>query len=213
MATRDSAATRTRLLEAARGAIRTKGYAATTVDDICVAAGVSKGSFFHHFASKDALGIAAVDAFSEMADGLFAQAPFTRLDDPRDRLFGYVDFRASLLEGELAEYTCLLGTTVQEVHSTHPALRDACERAIASHVRNLSADIAAAKKRHAPGAKWSAESVGYFMQSVLQGAFILAKARQSPEVARECLQHLRRYLATLFGEPRTTPPRSKETKR
>ena len=212
MATRDSATTRTRLLEAARGAIRAKGYAATTVDDICLAAGVSKGSFFHHFASKDALGIAAVEAFSEMADGLFAQAPFSALDDPRDRLFGYVDFRASLIEGDLAEYTCLLGTTVQEVHATHPALRDACERAIASHVQNLTADIAAAKQRYAPGAKWSAESVGYFMQGVLQGAFILAKARQSPEVARECLQHLRRYLASLFGEPRTTR-KSKETKR
>jgi TetR/AcrR family transcriptional repressor of nem operon len=44
---------KTRLLDAALTVIRTKGYAATTVDDICHAAGVTKGSFFHHFKSKD----------------------------------------------------------------------------------------------------------------------------------------------------------------
>ena len=52
---------RTRLLEAARDIVRTKGFAATTVDDLCRAADVTKGAFFHHFASKDALGVAAAD--------------------------------------------------------------------------------------------------------------------------------------------------------
>ena len=42
-------------LEAALRVIRTKGYAATTVDDLCATAGVSKGSFFHHFKSKGCL--------------------------------------------------------------------------------------------------------------------------------------------------------------
>ena len=41
-----------RLLNAALKVVRAKGYAATTVDDICQAAGVTKGSFFHHFKSK-----------------------------------------------------------------------------------------------------------------------------------------------------------------
>jgi TetR/AcrR family transcriptional repressor of nem operon len=48
------------------------------------------------------------------------------------------------------------------------------------------------------------------MQSVLQGAFIFAKARQSPEVAIECLEHLRRYLETLLGQPRRRKPKEKK---
>ena len=51
---------RHKLLDAALALIRTKGYAATTVDDICTAAAVTKGAFFHHFKSKEALGIAAL---------------------------------------------------------------------------------------------------------------------------------------------------------
>jgi hypothetical protein len=56
----------------------------------------------------------------------------------------------------------------------------------------LRIDVDAAKRLYAPEALWSAESVGVFIQSVLQGAFIFAKAEQGPEVAREALSHLRR---------------------
>jgi TetR/AcrR family transcriptional repressor of nem operon len=72
---------------------------------------------------------------------------------------------------------------------------------MSGHVAMLERDIAAAKRQYAPDATWTAESVGYFMQAVLQGAFIFAKAKQSPDVAVECLAHLRRYLETLFPQP------------
>lgn len=201
--------TRVRLLDAARDAIRAKGYSATTVDDICAAAGLSKGSFFHYFASKEQLGIAAAEQFGLMATEVFESAPYVKNTDPRERLFSYLDFRGAMLEGEITQYTCLLGTTVQEVHATHPDLRDACDRELTAHVDMLARDLLAAKKRYAPDADWSAQSVGYFMQSVLQGAFIFAKARQSPEVAAECIAHLRRYLETLIGHPRNNKPKEK----
>ncbi|HEX6243136.1 MAG TPA: helix-turn-helix domain-containing protein, partial [Polyangiales bacterium] len=56
---------RTRLLDAARDLIRAKGFNATSVDDLCAAAAVTKGSFFHHFASKEALGVAAAQRWGE----------------------------------------------------------------------------------------------------------------------------------------------------
>ena len=48
------------------------------------------------------------------------------------------------------------------------------------------------------------------MQSVLQGAFILAKAKQGPEVAVACLAHLKRYLEELLGSPRNKSRTGKE---
>lgn len=192
---------RSRLLDAALYLIRAKGYAAATVDEVCSKAGVTKGSFFHHFKSKDELALAAIDHFSTMADGLFADAPYHAAKDPLDRLLGYVDFRATILEGELPEFTCLLGTLVQETYDTHPDIRAACDRALHAHIAALGRDIELAKQLYAPDAVWTVDSVGYFIQSVLQGAFIFAKARQSPVVARESLAHLRRYLTFLFPKP------------
>ena len=115
-----------------------------------------------------------------------------------DRLLGYLDFRAAILTGELADYTCLLGTLVQETYATHPEIRVACELALSAHIAELTRDVEAARQLYAPDASWSAESVGTFIQAVLQGSFIFAKADQSPEVIRQNLEHLRRYLRVLF---------------
>jgi TetR/AcrR family transcriptional repressor of nem operon len=185
---------KTKILDAALEVIRTKGYEAATVDELCAAAGVSKGSFFHHFAGKEELAVAAAAHFGAMADGLFAGAPFRQPVDPRERVLAYVDFRTALLRGEIPEFTCLLGTMVQETYATHPAIRKACDAEIRSHASDVARDIAAAKARYAPDAPWSAESLALFTQAVIQGAFILAKASNDPAVAVDSLKHLRRYL-------------------
>jgi TetR/AcrR family transcriptional regulator, transcriptional repressor for nem operon len=193
--------TRAKLLDAARDVIRAKGYAGSTVDDICAAAGVTKGSFFHYFDSKEELGVAAIERFGAMAATLFGNAPYRAKSDPRDRVLGYVDFRIALLTGEIPLYTCLIGTTVQEAYASHPNLRLACDRMLSEHVAELTRDLAAAKARYAPQASWDPESVGYFMQCVLQGAFIFAKAKQNAEIATASLGHLRNYLVSLLGHP------------
>jgi len=192
---------RTRLLDAAMHVIRAQGYAATSVDDICREAGLSKGAFFHHFESKDDLAVAAAGHFSEMAVRLFAGAPYRELADPLDRLRGYIDFRTAILEGPIAEFTCLLGTMVQEAYDTHPAIRQACDTYLGVNIADIAKDVAAAKALYAPDAEWSAESLAAYTQAVLQGAFILAKAKGGPAIARDCVAHLRRYIEQLFDRP------------
>ncbi|HTE49231.1 MAG TPA: hypothetical protein VK698_00050 [Kofleriaceae bacterium] len=104
---------------------------------------------------------------------MFASAPHRALPDPLDRLLGYVDLRKSILRGELPEFTCLVGTMVQEVYQT-----------------------------------WTAESLALHTQTVIQGAFIPAKARQGPAVAVGSLDHLRRYLELPFTRPTDEETRS-----
>lgn len=207
--TRDSVLTRTKLLDAARDVIRAQGYAATTVDDVCAAAGVSKGSFFHHFATKEEMAVSAIGAFAAMADQLFTTAPYARLPDPRDRVLGYVDFRVSILSGDVAQFTCLMGTTVQETYATHPALRAACDEGMSQHIAMLERDLAAAKKIYAPVALWSPGGVAYFIQAALQGAFIYAKVKQGPDIAAACLAHVRAYLEMLLGDPSNGHPQER----
>jgi TetR/AcrR family transcriptional regulator, transcriptional repressor for nem operon len=189
---------RAKLLDAALAVIRGKGYAATSVDELCQAAGVTKGAFFHHFRSKEDLAVAAAAHFGEMAEGLFAAAPYRGLAQPRARVLGYVDFRRDILQGDLPDYTCLLGTMVQEAYGTHPAIRAACEREITGHAATLEADIAAALAVAGRRVDWTPRSLALHIQAVLQGAFVLAKATGGAQVAADSLGHLRRYLTFLF---------------
>lgn len=190
---------KTKLLGAALKLIRTAGYEATAVDDLCSEAGVTKGAFFHHFKSKQDLAVAAAAHWSTVTGALFASAPYHDYEDPLDQLIAYIDFRAQLLEGRsLPEATCLLGTMVQETYDSNPAICDACFSGIAGHAETIAAIIRAAKQRHAPRATWSAESLALHTQAVLQGAFILAKARNDMAIARESILHLRRYVELLF---------------
>lgn len=193
---------REKLLTSALSVIRTKGFSATSVEELCANAGVTKGAFFHHFPSKEALGVAAADYWSEFTGALFAAAPYHDLADPLDRVLAYIDFRRQLLAGELPDYTCLAGTMVQETYLTAPQIRDACHASIEGHALTLVPDIQAAMDTRGMGdVGWTAESLALHTQAVLQGAFILAKAKDSVSVAIDSVNHLKRYVTLLFSSP------------
>jgi TetR/AcrR family transcriptional repressor of nem operon len=192
---------KTRLLDAALHVFRAKGYNATRIEDICEAAGLTKGSFFHHFDSKEELALAAAEYWAESTSAFFVSAQYHALTNPLDRLLAYVDFRKSLLQGDLPDFTCLAGTMVQEIYDTHPAIREACNRSISDHAATLVPDIEEAMRQHGIQAAWTAESLALYTQAAIQGAFILAKAQHSPAVAAGCIDHLRRYIELLFDQP------------
>jgi TetR/AcrR family transcriptional repressor of nem operon len=195
---------RTKLLNAAIEVVRKQGYAATSVDELCKKAGVTKGALFHHFESKDALAVAAANHWSETTGALFAEAPYHAPADPLDRVLAYIDFRRELLRGTPAEFTCFAGTAVQEAYATNDDIRAACKASIFGHAETLVADISEAMRRYKVKGDWTAQSLALHTQAVLQGAFILAKATGDAAVAVESANHLRRYVELLFNRPRTT---------
>ena len=194
---------RTDLLDAAVRIVRSKGLNATTVDDICAGAGVSKGAFFHHFESKEALAVAAADHWSATTGALFAAAGYHEHSDPVDRVLAYIDLRAALIAGTPAEYTCLAGTMAQEAFATHPAVRDACAASIFGHAATLEADLQAALDATGALENVTAAGLARHTQAVLQGAFVLSKAADDPAVATDAIAHLRNYLELVFRQTRT----------
>jgi TetR/AcrR family transcriptional regulator, transcriptional repressor for nem operon len=198
-----------KLLEATLKVVRTRGYTATRIEDVCAEAGLTKGSFFHHFKSKEDLALSAVAHWEDFTRGFFAAAPYHRGADPLDRLLAYIDFRKSMLTGDLPEFTCFPGTIIQEAYLMHPEIVVACEKNISGHARTLEADIDAAMQKYGVGDDWTAESLALHTQAVLQGAFILAKAKGGADVAVQSLDHLRRYFELLFASRKRRTHRSR----
>jgi TetR/AcrR family transcriptional repressor of nem operon len=195
---------RDKLLEAGVKLVREQGFSATSVDQLCQAAGVTKGAFFHHFASKEALGVALAEYWSSSTGQFFAAAPFHHLADPLARVLGYIDLRIALLAGPAESFSCVAGTMVQEAFLTSEAIRAACHDSISDNAKALEGDLAAALAQSgATGV--TAVGLARHVQAVIQGAFVLAKAEGSEgaaDLAREDLQHLRRYFEMLL-KPKT----------
>ena len=198
-----SASAREKLLEAGVKLVRQRGFAGTSVDQLCSEAGVSKGAFFHHFASKEALGVALPDYWSSSTGAFFAAAPFHQLADPAQRVLGYIDLRTELIGGPAESFCCVAGTMVQEAFLSSDLIRTACNSSILGNAAALEDDLAAAIEQS--GARGvTAASLARHIQAVIQGAFVLAKAQGdagAAAAAREHLLHLRRYFEMLL-QPR-----------
>jgi TetR/AcrR family transcriptional regulator, transcriptional repressor for nem operon len=191
---------RTRLIDAAHGIVRRQGYAATSVDDLCRAAGVTKGAFFHHFATKDALAVASAEAWTDHArTRIFTDAPWMLIDDPLARVLAHIDFRLAIIDGPVEAFTCFVGTMVQEAYATSPAIRTACDASITAYAERLAEDVQAAIDAYPVDDATTALGLAYHIQAVLQGAFILAKAKDDPAIARDSVGHLKRYVSMVFS--------------
>ena len=180
---------------------RKQGYAVTTVDRLRQEAGVTKGAFFHHFRCKEDLGVAAADHWYASTGRLFASAAYLALDNPLDRILAYIEFRKALISGAVPQFTCLVGTMVQETYESNPAIRDACHRSIVGHARTLENNRSAAAEQQGATLPSSAEPLALHTQAVLQGAYVLAKAGNDPSTVRNSLDHLSTYIQLLFRRP------------
>src|SRR5690348_4223608 len=118
--------TKRKLVDAGVSLMRARGFNATTVDDICAEAGVTKGGFFHYFKTKEELAKAAVVRFSDFKNEEGEEAPYRKLADPLARVYGRLDYLKSSVGGSTRlTKGCLIGMFAQEVSFTHPELRSA----------------------------------------------------------------------------------------
>jgi TetR/AcrR family transcriptional repressor of nem operon len=191
--------TKQKILDAAQELMLTKGYTATSVDEICETAGLTKGSFFYYFEGKAHLGRLLAERFYACWQQRSLSAPFRRKKDPLARVFGHVDFfiemsRIPTWKG------CLLGTFVQELAETNPRIRSVCATCLDDLVNNLKQDLDEAKAKYEPRARWSVQSLAEHMITVAEGAVILAKAKQDRRVFEESLGHFKEYLKRLFRD-------------
>jgi TetR/AcrR family transcriptional repressor of nem operon len=194
---RTDSLTRQKLLDAAQELMLARGYTATSVDEVCTQAGLTKGSFFHYFEGKEHLGRLVAERFYASWRQLSEAAPFRRKTDPLGRVIGHVDFFIEMSRTP-AWNGCLLGAFVQELSQTHPPIGSACAACLDDLIDDLAGDLREAKARYAPRARWDARSLADHLLAVAQGAAILAKARQDRRVFAESLGHFKDYLRRLF---------------
>ncbi len=144
--------------------------------------------------------MAAAEAWTDSARlRIFDTLDSRAIADPLEKVLAHIDFRAAMIGGPAEDWTCFVGTTVQEAFATSVPLRAAADASITAYAERLAEDIQAAINRYGMAEGVSALSLANHIQAVLQGAFVLGKAKADPQVARDSVAHLKRYIEMLFG--------------
>jgi len=192
--------TKRKLVDAGMNLMRERGFNATTVDEICAAAGVTKGGFFHYFKSKDDIAKAALASFHEVKLKAYADAPFRKLANPLDRVFGRLDYvKDNAGGGKHRTKGCLIGVFAQELAFTNPELRSACLSYLSKIAEDFGKDLAEAKAAYAPHASFDPKRLAMLYVSIVQGSLILAKVAEDSDAVEANIEQFRSYLRTLFG--------------
>jgi TetR/AcrR family transcriptional repressor of nem operon len=194
--------TKRRLLDATMQLMLRQGFSATTVDQICAGADLTKGSFFHYFDSKDEIGEEVLDHFFEQQQQQFAGARFNALADPLEKLHGLLDFIIEGVRSMPQMPGCLIGNFAQELAHTHPRIRSQCDDKFTRFSQLIQTMLREAKAKYCPKAGFDPEGVSLMFVSLLQGSMLLVKARQDKALLAENLEHFRSYVDMLFGKSR-----------
>lgn len=198
---RNPAETRAKLVGATVQLILKQGFAATSVEQICAEAGVTKGSFFHHFENKEAIGKAAVAWWGDFGTQLYAEAWRDAGLDPLEQLHRMLDIMSGFTERPDQVCTCVVGMLSQELAQSHPAMRVECERQLDLWTANVAKMLQQAKARHPPKIDFDPTEVAWFLNSLWQGSMLVGKTRgdPGPEMIRRNLQLARQWVDGLFG--------------
>jgi len=182
--------TRRRILEAAARLIAARSYADVGVAEICAAAQVKKGSFYHFFPSKRDLSVAVLDAtFVEFKRRLLDQAFNARLA-PLQRLHEFArmlyEFQADGARESGFVPGCPFGNMAAEQATQDQVLRLKVQQLFDSLAGELRVTLAdAVQQGELPPLDLAATADA--MLAYAEGVLLLAKARNDPEVIRQLL--------------------------
>jgi TetR/AcrR family transcriptional regulator, transcriptional repressor for nem operon len=191
--------TRRKLIEATLTLMLKEGFNATTVDEICAEAGVTKGSFFHHFKNKDDIGLAALKAWGEMGRSMYAEA-WKEPGEPLEEIHRIFE----IMDGITRKFdpcVCMAGMMSQEMSGEHRGFRAACAHELEFWTEMMRSRLEAAKEQLQPAVNFDPAEVAWFLNSIWQGSMLVGKVRQSTELVRANLRLARVFVDSLFANP------------
>jgi TetR/AcrR family transcriptional regulator, transcriptional repressor for nem operon len=188
--------TKTRLLEATYSLMISKGYPATSIDDICERAGVSKGSVYHFFKSKEQLALAMLEFHMAGAKDEIEQGLDLAGCDGPERAIRYVKHVEERAE-DIWREGCLIGSFALELAETNPEVRQrvsAIFRGMTDDFEQLFTPLCEAHP--GPDTPPARELAEQFLM-VIEGGVVLSRAHQDRRKVPQALRCFRRYLESL----------------
>ena len=189
--------TRDKILQAAAAEIHRQGFQAASIAHILADTGLTKGALYHHFPSKQTLGLAVVDEV--IHTGLEARllTPMREAEEPLDTLLAYMDSRIKTMTDDAFVLGCPLNNLVQEMSPVDGEFKTHLDHILQAWQAVIEQALIKGQEQNRIRRDVDCEAAALFIVSAWEGCWGMAKNRQSAQTFRTCMAQLRQFVLSL----------------
>jgi TetR/AcrR family transcriptional regulator, transcriptional repressor for nem operon len=199
---RKGSPTRERILELAEAAVLAKGFAATSIEELIAAAGITKSGFFYHFKDKGELATALMERYVAHNDSVLTDI-FRRADElNEDPLHGYLVALKLLAEmtADLpgAHPGCLVASFCYQDRLFSQDVRDLTFRGVAGWRKIFLDRLTRIAERYPPKIPVNIEALADMANTLVDGGIILSRVMRDRHILPQQIMLYRDFVRAVF---------------
>ena len=199
---RKGAETRERILELAEAGVLEKGFAATSIDELISAAGITKSGFFYHFRDKGMLARALMQRYLDQEDAILDEL-FARADElNEDPLHGYL-VALRLLAEMMADLPkthpgCMVAAFCYQEQLFDSEVRELNREGVLGWRRRMRERLELIAERYPPRVEADMDALADMASALIEGGIIISRVLREKEALPKQIMLYRDFVRAVF---------------
>jgi AcrR family transcriptional regulator len=194
--------TRERILEVAEEAVLAKGFAATSIEEIIAAVGITKSGFFYHFKEKSDLAKALLERYLErdraVLDDLFRRSDELNDDPLHGFLVGLKLFAEMMANLPEAHPGCLAASFAYQDQLFNQEIRRLNAEGILAWRRRFRERLDLIAERYPPKSEVDFDALADMAAGLVEGGIVLGRALNDATILPKQVMLYREFIRALF---------------
>jgi TetR/AcrR family transcriptional repressor of nem operon len=196
------AETRERILELAEAGVLEKGFAATSIEELISAAGITKSGFFYHFRDKSDLAVALMQRYLDQEEQILNEL-FARADElNEDPLHGFL-VALKLIAEMMADLPsthpgCMVASVCYQEQLFNREVRDLNVSGVLGWRRRIRERLEAIAGRYPPRIEIDLDALADMIFALIEGGIIISKVLRDKEALPQQIMQYRDFIRAIF---------------
>ena len=198
---RDGKPTRDKRLAESRALVFEKGFSGTSIDQILEKTGITKGAFFYHFKTKNALAKALIEDFArEDIHHMHEVLEKTKhlKGDALERLLQFIQEFIDMMSGLTEPPACLYASYTYEPQQFEQEVLNHISETLLTWRNTMEQLISDVMEQYDPKIEIDLQSLADHTLVIFEGAYVISKALNAPDLTADHLKHLKNYFRLIF---------------
>ena len=195
--------TRERILDFAYESIVQKGFAATSIEELVEAAGITKSGFFYHFGDKNDMARQLLERFlaeDEAIIDTLERRAHELSDDPLQSFLIFLNLYSQMMDDmETLHPGCLVASVTYQDRLFDSDVRQMNAEYLLRMRRRFAGSLAKIAAGHPPRAEADLDALADHLTAIVEGAIILSKALDDPGLMGRQTRLYRTHIKLIFG--------------